>query len=169
MRNVRLYRINENISNLTGRALYNSVDDNLSSMELDAYVSRFYSDDENLVISVGRYTDKKDVEDVVFPYGYAYYDAGASDDRTMITFKKVNTIGESLDDAEREDEEIMREILFDFKDQLESANSYIKRIQTLLNKKQLSPDEISDAFDAVEKFNDSIYKAVFEQRYRNRI
>lgn len=93
---MKFYTLNENISNLRGRSLYNSVDDSLSAMELDAYVNRFYSDDSFLVISVGRGVNKREVEDIVFPYGYAYYDAGANDDRIMLTFQRVNTVGESM-------------------------------------------------------------------------
>ena len=93
---MKFYTLNENISNLRGRSLYNSVDDSLSAMELDAYVNRFYSDDSFLVISVGRGVNKREVEDIVFPYGYAYYDAGANDDRMMLTFQRVSTVGESM-------------------------------------------------------------------------
>lgn len=93
---MKFYTLNENISHLRGRSLYNSVDDSLSAMELDAYVNRFYSDDSFLVISVGRGVNKREVEDIVFPYGYAYYDAGANDDRIMLTFQRVNTVGESM-------------------------------------------------------------------------
>jgi hypothetical protein len=93
---MKFYTLNENRSNLRGRSLYNSVDDSLSAMELDAYVNRFYSDDNYLVISVGRSVSKREVEDIVFPYGYAYYDAGANDDRLMLTFQRVSTVGESM-------------------------------------------------------------------------
>lgn len=93
---MKFYTLNENRSNLRGRSLYNSVDDSLSAMELDAYVNRFYSDDNYLVISIGRSVSKREVEDIVFPYGYAYYDAGANDDRLMLTFQRVSTVGESM-------------------------------------------------------------------------
>lgn len=95
---MKFYTLNENLSSLRGKMLWDSINDSLADAGLDAYIVRYQSDDVFLAISCDKFVDAKEIEDILFPYGFAYYGEGNSDnyDKVVLSFKKVEGVGESI-------------------------------------------------------------------------
>lgn len=78
------------LSKLQGRELYDSIDENLKQFDGDAYVSRFYSDENQITIAannaIGR-DGRREIIEMMKNYGYDYYTSGANDGYIMMTFK----------------------------------------------------------------------------------
>ena len=59
----------------------------------EAYVSRFYSQDNWICIAVDNSAYRREgrsiIDEIMNEYGYQYYDAGGADNYLMITYKKV--------------------------------------------------------------------------------
>lgn len=69
-----------------GADLFDAIDDYLSSVG-NARVSRFHSDDSNIVIAVERGTDRHEVKNIMSDMGYDLYDCGSDGESVMMTFK----------------------------------------------------------------------------------
>lgn len=93
---MKFYTLNENKCTLYGKMLFDSIDDNLFDMNLDACVNRSQSSDDFLVVSCDGIVDIKDIEDIVFPYGYAFYTDSNESGKTTLYFKSVDCVDESF-------------------------------------------------------------------------
>ena len=76
-----------------GKELYDTIDNELSKAG-DVYLVRFYCDNDYLVVSVPRLFNRAQIDDIIEKYCYFYYDAGASEGRILITYKKDNGVFE---------------------------------------------------------------------------
>lgn len=93
---MKFYTLNETKCALYGKMLFDNIDDMLSDMNLDAHINRSQSSDDFLVISCDRIIDIKDIEDIVFPYGYAFYADSSDPNGATLYFKNVECIDESV-------------------------------------------------------------------------
>lgn len=86
---------------------YDVLDKKLTSIEVGTRVSRFYSDDDNLVVvSLCRSSIMKErIIKLLADYDWRLYDIGSNDDNLMFTFKKhrydLDSNGTALHDFKR--------------------------------------------------------------------
>ena len=74
---------------MTGEQVFDEIDKELSRFG-DAHVSRFYSDNGNVVIAVHKdiyFKCREEVKGIMGEYGYRFYDVGQDGDYAMMTFK----------------------------------------------------------------------------------
>lgn len=84
---------------MNGNQIFDEIDKQLSRFG-DAHISRFYSDDGNVVVAVHRdiYGKcKNEIKGIMSEYSYSFYDVGADGDYAMMTFKSEPglTLGEN--------------------------------------------------------------------------
>ena len=75
---------------MQGEELYDDIDNSLSQLGDDVYVSRFYSDENQITIAANRTVGrngKREIIEMMKNYGYDYYTSGANDQYIMMTFK----------------------------------------------------------------------------------
>lgn len=80
-------RMNESLlgmSKLTGRELYDRIDEYLSDLE-DSHVSRWYCDENQITIAASR-NDLREVKRIMSDLGYKLYDSGANGEYVMLTY-----------------------------------------------------------------------------------
>ena len=86
VKNIRV-RMNESLiglSKLTGRELYDRIDEYLSDLE-DSHVSRWYCDENQITIAASR-NDLREVKRIMSDLGYKLYDSGANGEYVMLTY-----------------------------------------------------------------------------------
>ena len=80
-------RMNESLvgmSKLTGRELYDRIDEYLCDLE-DSHVSRWYCDENQITIAASR-NDVREVKRIMSDLGYKLYDSGANGEYVMLTY-----------------------------------------------------------------------------------
>jgi hypothetical protein len=86
VKNIRV-RMNESLlgmSKLTGRELYDRIDEYLSDLE-DSHVSRWYCDENQITIAASR-NDVREVKRIMSDLGYKLYDSGANGEYVMLSY-----------------------------------------------------------------------------------
>ena len=103
VKNIRV-RMNESLigmSKLTGRELYDRIDEYLCDLE-DSHVSRWYCDENQITIAASR-NDVREVKRIMSDLGYKLYDSGANGEYVMLSYllnseKPDRRMNESLSD-----------------------------------------------------------------------
>lgn len=86
VKNIRV-RMNESLlgmSKLTGRELYDRIDEYLCDLE-DSHVSRWYCDENQITIAASR-NDVREVKRIMSDLGYKLYDSGANGEYVMLSY-----------------------------------------------------------------------------------
>lgn len=86
VKNIRV-RMNESLlgmSKLTGRELYDRIDEYLCDLE-DSHVSRWYCDENQITIAASR-NDVREVKRIMSDLGYKLYDSGANGEYVMLLY-----------------------------------------------------------------------------------
>lgn len=86
VKNIRV-RMNESLlgmSKLTGRELYDRIDEYLCDLE-DSHVSRWYCDKNQITIAASR-NDVREVKRIMSDLGYKLYDSGANGEYVMLSY-----------------------------------------------------------------------------------
>lgn len=86
VKNIRV-RMNESLigmSKLTGRELYDRIDEYLCDLE-DSHVSKWYCDENQITIAASR-NDVREVKRIMSDLGYKLYDSGANGEYVMLSY-----------------------------------------------------------------------------------
>lgn len=86
VKNIRV-RMNESLigmSKLTGRELYDRIDEYLCDLE-DSHVSRWYCDENQITIAASR-NDVREVKRIMSDLGYKLYDSSANGEYVMLSY-----------------------------------------------------------------------------------
>ena len=103
---------------MSGDQVFNEIDNQLARFG-DAHISRFYSDDSNVVVAVHRdiyFKCRDEIKGIMSEYSYRFYDVGSDGDYAMMTFKSEPglALGESKEQKEnvvKLDENTLKQIV----------------------------------------------------------
>ena len=73
-------------------SVFQVIDKSLSQIDNDTYVSRFYSDENQITIAVSRSVNRigrQKIIEIMKDYGYRFYTSGANGEYIMMTFKPI--------------------------------------------------------------------------------
>lgn len=79
------------LTKIQGKELWDAIDKHLQQLG-DVYVSKFYSDENQITVAANRNIgreEKKEVIEIMKNFGYNYYTSGANDEFIMMTFRPM--------------------------------------------------------------------------------